>query len=144
MFCMTNRGRTHYSDDRSSTQFQINFDYASTISSEPDPHLTHIVTPSCFVFLHIPHNLAIMTIIPVIIILVCDRIFQNVVVFVFRHNDLGLHFVVVVFPSRQYSGANICIDPVMDLACYRPFLTIRTYEILVPCPASLLDHALRL
>ena len=83
--------------------------------SEPDKHLTHILKPSCFVFLHIPHNLAIMSIIPVIIILVRDRIFQNAAVAVFRHNDRGLQSIGVVFPSRQYSGANICIDPVMNL-----------------------------
>ena len=67
---------------------------ASSISSEPDQHLTHILTPSCFFFLHIPHNLAITTIIPVIIfILVRDRIFQNAAVAVFGHNDRCLHSI---------------------------------------------------
>ena len=41
---------------------------------------------------------------------------KNVAVVVFRHTDRGLHSVCSceVFPSRQYPGANICIDHAMD------------------------------
>ena len=101
--------------ERNGTCFALQMEFAHTIQMTDNPHNMKssytkpapllpslnrilILTPSCFAFLHILLNLAIMTVIPVITIV---RIFQNIAVVMFRS------------PSFAFGGRRVILAAVI-------------------------------